>query len=380
MPELPTFRHQLVVAAGVAAAVASLAGCGAESGAGGPDAAEAVTVRGTDTACEVGRTRLAAGRQTFSTTNAGAKAMELYVYAAGGRVVSELHNVDPGDTEHLTVELAAGQYEIACKPGRQGDGIRQKITVTGGLAASADPRLTKAVEDYRAYVRQQVDATLQQTQVFVAAAKAGDTAKAKALYAPSRVGWESIEPVAESFGDLDPKVDAREADLEPGAQWTGWHRLEKALWTRGSATSESRYADQLLADLRTLQADVATAEITPTSMANGAKELLDEVATGKVTGEEEAFSHTDLVDFAANVDGARKVFELLQPVVAEKDKALSDTLVREFAGVQALLGKYREGTGYVSYDRVGAAQRKELSDAVNALGEPLSKLAAAVVA
>ncbi len=99
-----------------------------------------------------------------------------------------------------------------------------------------------------------------------------------------------------------------------------------------------------------------------------------------MTGEEEAFSHTDLVDFAANVDGARKVFELLQPVVAEKDKALSDTLVREFADVQALLGKYREGTGYVSYDKVGAAQRKELSDAVNALGEPLSKLAAAVVA
>jgi iron uptake system component EfeO len=385
MRELPARarpdRHPLVLAAAVATAVATLTGCGGDSGGdsggSGPNAAEVVRVRATDSACEVARTELTAGRQTFSATNAGAKAMELYVYAPGGRVVSELHNVDPGDTEDLTVELTAGRYEVACKPGKKGDGIRQKVTVTGS-AAAADPRLTKAVEDYRAYVRQQVDGTLLQAQAFVAAAKAGDTARAKALYAPSRVGWESIEPVAESFGDLDPKVDAREADLEPGEQWTGWHRLEKALWTKGSAASEGKYADQLLVDLRTLRARVATAEITATSMANGAKELLDEVATGKITGEEEAFSHTDLVDFAANVDGAKKAFELLEPVVAEKDRALAETLRREFGDVQALLARYRQGAGYVSYDTVGAVQRKELSDAVNALGEPLSKLAAAV--
>jgi iron uptake system EfeUOB component EfeO/EfeM len=136
-------------------------------------------------------------------------------------------------------------------------------------------------------------------------------------------------------------------------------------------------------DLDELRSRVGAARldppITPASMANGAKELLDEVATGKVTGEEEAFSHTDLVDFKANVDGARKVYDLVRPVVQEKDPALAKDLDAGFKGIGDLLAKYEKDGGYVSYDTVGKDDRKELADAVNALGEPLSKLAASVV-
>lgn len=116
-------------------------------------------------------------------------------------------------------------------------------------------------------------------------------------------------------------------------------------------------------------------------MANGAKELLDEVATGKVTGEEERYSHTDLVDFKANVEGAQKSYELLKPVAKENDAALVTELDKQFAALNTLLDKYRPNTSsyaFTAYDKVAAADRKELSDAVNALAEPLSKLAAAV--
>jgi iron uptake system component EfeO len=283
----------------------------------------------------------------------------------------------------LTVQLGAGTYQIACKPGMTGHGIRQDITVTGQADHATDPRLSRALADYRAYVVQQTDASIAATRAFVAAFRKGDVEGAKRLYAPSRIGWERIEPVAESFGDLDPRVDAREADLKPGEKWTGWHRLEKALWEKGSTKGEEPYADQLLKDLNELRTRVAAAQldppITPASMANGAKELLDEVATGKVTGEEEAFSHTDLVDFKANVDGAKKVYELVRAVVLEKDPALVKRLDAGFTRVEGLLAKYRKGDGYVSYDTVGKAQRKELADGVNGLGEPLSMLAAAVV-
>lgn len=375
---MPVYVRPLILPGLGAFTLAVVAGCG---GAGDqPEiAADAVSVTATDTACQVAKARIPAGTVHFAVTNKGAKATEFYVYAPGDRKVDELHNVDPGDTEQLTVTLAAGSYQVACKPGKQGDGIRQAITVVGsGGTAASDPRLARAVDEYRTYVQQQVDATLSATQRFAAAVKAGDVAQAKQFYAPSRVGWERVEPVAESFGDIDPKVDLREADLEAGQQWTGWHRLEKALWVKGSTAGEERYADQLLADLRDLQQRVKTAEITPTSMANGAKELLDEVATGKVTGEEEAFSHTDLWDFAANVEGARKVYELLKPVVQQKDAALAQRLDAEFAKVEGLLAKYRSGDGYVSYDTVTEPQRKELSDAVNGLAEPLSKLAGTV--
>jgi iron uptake system component EfeO len=292
--------------------------------------------------------------------------------------VTERENIGPGTGTELTAELTAGKYQVACKPGMQGSGIRRDITVTGQGQGATDARLTQAVTDYRAYVTAQVDDTLAKTRKFAASVDKGDVAGAKALYAPSRLGWESIEPVAEAFGDIDPKVDLREKDLEKGAEWTGWHRLEKALWVKGSVRGEEKYADRLIKDLEDLKAKVPGAVITPTSMANGAKELLDEVATGKVTGEEEAFSHTDLVDFKGNVDGARKVFELLRPVAQEKDAALTKTLDQEFGTVEALLARHKEGAGYVSYTTLSKAQVKELADGVNALGEPLSKLAAAV--
>jgi iron uptake system component EfeO len=137
-------------------------------------------------------------------------------------------------------------------------------------------------------------------------------------------------------------------------------------------------ADQLVADVKDLQGRVATADLTVASIGNGAKELLDEVATGKITGEEEAFSHTDLVDVAANVEGAEKAFAVLRPLVTDAD--LVAELDSAFAGVDRALAAYRTGSTYVSYDTVDAAGRRELARVVDALGEPLSRLSSAATA
>ncbi len=223
-------------------------------------------------------------------------------------------------------------------------------------------------------------------KVFTDAVRAGDLEGAKKAYAASRIGWERTEPVAESFGDIDPKVDVREDGLERPGPGEGLDRLappgEGALAGQEDHPREKQLADALDADLADWVKRVGKAEITPTSMANGAKELLDEVATGKVTGEEERYSHTDLVDFKANVEGAQKSFDLLKPVASKNDPKLVADLDKRFAALNALLDEYRQDkTGYdfTPYDKVGKEQRKELSDGVNALAEPLSKLAAAVV-
>jgi iron uptake system component EfeO len=265
----------------------------------------------------------------------------------------------------------------------KGHGVRQKLTVTGGSVAKRDPKLDAAVAAYREYAQEQADATIPKVETFANAIKAGDLTAAKNAYALSRVGWEATEPIAESFGDIDPKTDTRADGLEKGQKWTGWHALEKALWQDKKIGAEQKVlAAQLVTDLKDWQKRVGKAEITPTSMANGAKELLDEVATGKITGEEDRYSHTDLSDFKANVDGAQKAYELLKPVAQKNDAALTTELDKQFAALDTLLDKYRSTTtsdGFVSYDKVTEDQRKELSDGVNALAEPLSKLAAAVV-
>ncbi|MFJ6385734.1 iron uptake system protein EfeO [Kitasatospora sp. NPDC092039] len=365
----------------LAVATATLAGCSSKKD--DKAASDAVKVNATDTACEVSRTSFPAGHVVLDISNKGSKTTEVYVYGEGDKIVTERENIGPGTKASINAEIKAGSYEIACKPGMVGDGIRQKITVTGagGSAAPTDPRLAAAVDSYRKYAQEQADATIPAVEAFAAAIKSGDVEKAKSLYAPSRTGWERTEPVAESFGDVDPKTDTREDKLEQGQEWTGWHKLEKSLWADAKiGDDEKKLADQLVADLKDWQKKIPEAEITATSMANGAKELLDEVATNKITGEEDRYSHTDLADFQANVEGAQKAYELLKPVASEKDAELAKTLDSEFTAINTLLAKYKQADGsFTSYDKVTEAERKTFSDAVNSLGEPLSKLAAAVV-
>jgi iron uptake system component EfeO len=263
------------------------------------------------------------------------------------------------------------------------------VTPTGDAAE----QLATAESQYVAYVKDQVGALVAATQEFADAYAAGDDAKAKALYAPTRVHWERVEPVAESFGDLDPLLDLREADVEEGDAWTGWHLVEKDLWqpapeanggvayTPLTPAQRQAAADDIVANTAKLQEQVVDPAFTfeAFQIANGAKELLDEVATGKVTGEEEIWSHTDLWDFQANVDGARVAFEVLEDVVTDKDAALADQLTQRFETIQALLAA--QGTvesGFTSYTDLTEAQVKVLAAAVDALSEPLSQLTATV--
>ncbi|GHG44540.1 lipoprotein [Flavimobilis marinus] len=387
------------------ALMTALAGCvdnapAADSSgtAGGP---AGLTVESTASACTLSASTAPSGNLVFTVTNAGSDVTEFYLLAEDGlRIVAEVENIGPGLSRDLVTVAKPGDYFTACKPGMVGDGIRAPFTVTDSGADVAPTgeladQITAATTGYVAYVKDQTEQLLTGTEAFVTAYKSGDDEAARDLYAPTRVHWERIEPVAESFGDLDPRMDLRQADLAEGEEWTGWHLLEKDLWQPTAAanggeeyvplTQEQRdtYADQLLADTRDLMdrthsAEFA-AEISADAIGNGAKGLLDEVATGKVTGEEEIWSHTDLWDFQANLDGARVAYDGLRDVTVVKDPALVEQLDTRFAELQGLLDQHRAGDGFVAYTELDTDEVKELSVAVDALSEPLSRLTAAVV-
>jgi iron uptake system component EfeO len=363
------------VLVGVLLGAAGLAGCSSSSGG---SQAGAITVTGTDTACTPQTTQVAAGTVAFRLENQGSRVNELYVLRPDGSIVGERENVGPGTSGELRVDMPAGSYTLQCKPGMTGDGIRTAITATGAATAASDPRLGPAVTAYRGYVLTEAKRSLAGAQQLRDAVAAGNLAEAKALYASSRVGWERIEPVAESFGDLDPRIDLREADLESGQTWTGWHVIEKGLFRSGTTKGLKPVADRLVTDLQDLVRRVPTAEISATSMANGAAELLDEVAKTKITGEEEAFSHTDLVDIQANVDGARQVVTLLRPVLTAKSPDLATQLESSLADLQKILDGHRTSAGFPSYTSITQDQRRTLSEAVDAASDPLSRLTAAV--
>jgi iron uptake system component EfeO len=389
-------KHSRLLAALVAGvSLPALAACTDNSSSSDQGDSRTVNVTSSDDACDLSADTAPSGRLVFKVKNTGTKVTEFYLYAADGkRIVGEAENIGPGLTRSLVVNAPAAKYVPACKPGMTGSGIRGTFTVTesgekSNASAVVQKQVDAANEQYHAYVEDEAGQLLTGTRQFVAAYKAGDDAKARSLYAATRVHWERIEPVAESFGDLDPKMDAREADLEEGQKWTGWHRLEKDLWppkdaayTALTKTERATYADQLMADTDTLHGRIEKLSFTVDQIGNGAKSLLDEVATGKVTGEEEIWSHTDLYDFQANVDGARVAYEGLRPVLKVKNPTLDTELEQRFAALQTLLDRYRTGSGdaagFVSYEKLGDAEVKQLSDAVNALSEPLSQLTAAV--
>jgi iron uptake system component EfeO len=351
-----------------------------------------LTVSATDTACNVSAGTAPSGNLNFSVKNEGAQVTEFYLLAEDGlRIVGEVENIGPGLSRDLVVTAAPGSYFTACKPGMVGDGIRAPFSVSDSgadLTPAGDDQalVTKANTLYAAYVKDQTEQLLEQTEKFTGLYVAGKDDEARALYPLAREHWERIEPVAESFGDLDPKMDLREADVEGGDSWTGWHRIEKDLWPERAddykaldQAGRKQYADDLVANTKDLYSRTRDITFTADQIANGAKGLLDEVATGKVTGEEEYWSRTDLWDFQANVDGARVAFDGLRPVLKKKDAALDKQIDERFVALQKLLDQQKKGDGFTYYDDLTPTEVKGLSDAVNALSEPLSKLTAAVV-
>ena len=244
---------------------------------------------------------------------------------------------------------------------------------------STKDQLKQATEAYKKYVEGQVDNLLKDTEKFAETLKAGKLDEAKKQYPLIRMAYERSEPIAESFGESDIKIDYRLVDFKEEFKneegWKGFHRIEKILWEQNTTKGTEKYADDLVNDIKELKAKIATIEVTPDLMVTGAIDLLNEVSTQKITGEEEVFSHTDLYDFRANIEGAQKIFELFRPKLEQKDAKLVTTLDTEFKAVNALLDKYMtDNKNYKLYTELKPEDTKALAEAVTKLGEPLSQM------
>ncbi len=297
----------------------------------------------------------------------------------------------------ITLAAAAALTLAACGDDDEGGGVRD-VDGTGvttgagsasaaasgsgsGLSASevegsttAEPLIQAAVSEYSIWVEGQVTEMITATTPFTDAVRAGDLDAAKAEFAPSRQAWERIEPIAGLIPDIDTKVDARVDDFASPEDpaWTGWHRIEYILWELDTTEGAAAFADQLDADLLSLQAEVGELEITPLAMAKGSGELVEEVSEGKIQGEEDRYSHTDLWDFAANIDGAKQVIDLLSPALEAKDADLLATVQQQFADVDEGLAAYAEGDGWKSYEELTDADKEALQADLAALSESLA--------
>ena len=312
-----------------------LTGCVANAPAG--SAGASLTVDSSADACTVSAEEAPAGNLSFSITNSGDQVTEFYLLADDGlRIDGEAENIGQGLTRDLVMQLAAGEYVTACKPGMTGDGIGK-----AGFIVTASDQVVAVDDDLEAQIE---------------TANVNDASS----------------------------VRDQVAQLVTG---TDWHAIEKDLWPADAeagflaypAAERRRLADRLMQDTATLNEEVQTLSFTLSQQTNGAIGLLDEVATGKVTGEEEFWSHTDLWDFQANVDGAAVLYAGVRDILVDKDAARADSLDTEFAALQTLLDAQRVGDGFTLYTELSEAEIKALARQVNTLGEPLNQRTATLV-
>ena len=385
---LPRTRRMSTLSLGVAAAV--LAGCSSgttasdersSSSPAGDTHTAIVTI--TSDKCVADRASYDAGGITFKVSNKDATGITEFELLDGVRILGEKENLPPGFAGSFSLSLNPGRYEMYC-PGATTP--RAPFTVTG-TASSAPATDTKALlnqgtKNYGTYVEAQIGFLVTNVQPLVAAIKNGDLAAAKAAYAKARPYYERIEPVAESFQDLDPAIDARADDGLAPTKLTGFHRIEYGLWSVGSVARLAPVADKLAADVGKLQKLATGLHYQPAELANGAVGLLDEVSKSKVTGEEERYSHIDLLDFQANVEGSEQAFANLQPGLAKIDSTLTGTISARFAALNSLLDKYRDKnqpSGFVLYTSLTRADVTTLAQSVQAVAEPVSRVASKVV-
>ncbi|MEM6161061.1 iron uptake system protein EfeO [Erwinia sp. P6884] len=330
-----------------------------------------------DKQCDPMNVTVEAGKTRFIIKNDSQKGLEWEILK-GVMVVEERENIAPGFTQKLTANLEPGEYDLTCGLLSNPKG---KLVVKGTHAPSdGQPdvmQLAGPITEYKAYVTREVNDLVAGTKAFTDAVKAGDLEKAKSLYAPTRRHYERIEPIAELFSDLDVSIDAREDDYEKKAEdpkFTGFHRLEKALWGDKSTKGMEAYADLLNRDVLDLQKRINELAFSPSKVVGGAAGLIEEVAASKISGEEDRYSRTDLWDFQANVDGAQKIVSLLRPMLQKADAPLLAKIDGNFRKVDDVLAKYRTKDGYESYDKLTDADRNAMKGPITSLAEDLSRL------
>lgn len=351
-----------------------------------------------DGTCVVDHDSAKAGPVTFNVVNKTATSITELELLSNNRILGEKENLAPGlPAVKFTLTLDGGKYQIYC-PGAKRE--LTDFTVTGKSAAqpqgSTATILAQGTKDYATYVNGVVDAMVVAVNRLKADIDAGDLTAAKADYAKARPFYERIESDVNGFilpgfkatdnaGNLDYLIDMRASNLDPKAGWHGFHALERDLFGQGKITAETQQtATELQQNVVRLDALTKALTYKPEDLANGAADLLEEVQNTKINGEEEAFSHFDLVDFAGNVEGAQQAFAYLQPGLEKIDPELTKQVAAQFAAVHDMLETYRDSKvpgGYKYYTaELKASDAAKLSRTIQALQEPLSKIAEKVAA
>ena len=292
--------------------------------------------------CEPNALSVPAVRASFRIVNRSDRAVEWEILD-GVLVVEERENIAPGLSQVINANLLPGDYAITCGLLSNPRGtLHVTPTAASDAAAKAKPSMVAFVgplSEFRVYLSSQSSALIKAVAALEQAIAAGDLSQAQALYVPARAAYQRIAPAAQRLAELDNAINARADYFEKREQdpaFSGFHRIEYALFQQRNLDALAPVAQRLNSD-----------------------------------GEEERYSHTDLNGFAANLFAARKVVDLLRPLLTKSATELLPKIDSAITALDAELNGLKVQDGYASYDTVSAAQRKQIADKAKALADAL---------
>ncbi|MBV4545878.1 iron uptake system protein EfeO [Pseudomonas triticicola] len=324
--------------------------------------------------CEPNALTVPAGRASFRIVNRSERAVEWEILD-GVLVVEERENIAPGLSQVINANLQPGDYAITCGLLSNPRGtLHVTPTAASDAAAKAKPSMVAFVgplSEFRVYLAVQGSALIKAATALNQAIASGDLAQAQALYLPARAAYQRLAPAAQRLAELDNQINARADYFEKREQdpaFVGFHRLEYALFQQRNLDDVMPIAQRLLADVTTLKQQLLAQSLPPEQLVGIVVRNLNSLAEVRAgSGEEERYSHSDLNGFAANAQTARKVVDLLRPMLSKSSADVLANVDQAMSDFDNQLNAFKSADGYVSYDAVTAAQRQQIATKAKAL-------------
>lgn len=328
--------------------------------------------------CEPNALTVPAGRASFRIVNRSERAVEWEILD-GVLVVEERENIAPGLSQVINANLQPGDYAITCGLLSNPRGtLHVTPTAASDAAAKAKPSMVAFVgplSEFRVYLAVQGSALIKAATALNQAVASGDLAQAQALYLPARAAYQRLAPAAQRLAELDNHINARADYFEKREQdpaFVGFHRLEYALFQQRKLDDVAPIAQRLLADVTELKQQLLAQSLPPEQLVSIIVRNLDSLAEVRAaSGEEERYSHSDLNGFAANAQTARKVVDLLRPMLSKSSAEVLANVDQALSDFDSQLNAFKSADGYVSYNAVTAAQRQQIAAQAKALATAL---------
>jgi high-affinity iron transporter len=340
----------------------------------------------TDFACADGWVPPRSGQRELIVDNAGSSVADIALVGAGNSLVyGEVEAMAPGTTRTMTVIVPPGRYRVQCTFSEGATLLSGVVTISGRPVTGAHAYLPvtysealPAITAYRADVSAGLATLATDTDHLRSLADAGQLEQAKSAWLVAHLDYERLGAAYDTFGDFNDEIDGRPNGLPLGVHdphWTGFLRLEAALWQDQPAATVAFVANLLDDDVHGLVAAFPDQTIDPNDLSLRTHEILENTLQFQLTGETDEGSHTGLATALANVEGTEMTLTAIAPLLARRAPALLATATAGLHRLATLFASFQQPDGtWTPVQALSAVQREVVDGTIGSLLETLSPI------